>query len=185
MARRAYNLRIGDAWVDDPESPVEVVGKIAPTPLLIVHGRDDHYFGIDHAQALYAAAGQPSELWLVDGFGHAEAGASPELLDPHRRPRRGHARPRRGGHRHVTEVTVRFWAAAREAAGQAEELYPAGTLADVVTRGRPYGTATGCGGPGRCSFLVDGEPVGKREPRGGRLLGEGAVLEVLPPFAGG
>jgi pimeloyl-ACP methyl ester carboxylesterase len=81
VARRAYNLRIGDAWVDDPESPVEVVGKVAPTPLLVVHGRDDHYFGIDHAQALYAAAGQPSELWLVDGFGHAEAGATPELLD--------------------------------------------------------------------------------------------------------
>jgi pimeloyl-ACP methyl ester carboxylesterase len=81
VARRAYNLRIGDAWTRDPASPVEVVGKIAPTPLLLVHGRDDHYFGIDHAQALYAAAGQPSELWLVDGFGHAEAGASPELLD--------------------------------------------------------------------------------------------------------
>jgi pimeloyl-ACP methyl ester carboxylesterase len=80
VARRAYNLRIGDAWVDDPESPVEVVGKVAPTPLLVVHGRDDHYFGIDHAQALYAAAGQPSELWLVDGFGHAEAAASPDLL---------------------------------------------------------------------------------------------------------
>jgi pimeloyl-ACP methyl ester carboxylesterase len=80
VARRAYNVRIGDAWVDDPASPVEVVGKIAPTPLLVVHGRDDHYFGVDHAQALYAAAGQPSELWLVDGFGHAEAGASPELL---------------------------------------------------------------------------------------------------------
>ena len=47
----------------------------------MVHGRDDHYFGIDHAQALYAAAGQPSELWLIEGFGHAEAGATPELLD--------------------------------------------------------------------------------------------------------
>ncbi|MDX6203712.1 MAG: hypothetical protein QOJ83_3212 [Frankiales bacterium] len=81
VARRAYNLRIGDAWTRDPESPVEVVGKIAPIPLLLVHGRDDHYFGIDHAQALYAAAGQPSELWLVEGFGHAESGASPELLD--------------------------------------------------------------------------------------------------------
>ena len=80
VARRAYNVSIGDAWATDPESPVEVVGRIAPTPLLVVHGREDHYFGIDHAQALYAAAGQPSELWLVDGFGHAEAGAGPDLL---------------------------------------------------------------------------------------------------------
>jgi pimeloyl-ACP methyl ester carboxylesterase len=81
VARRAYNLRVGDPWTKDPESPLEVVGKIAPTPLLVVHGREDRYFGVDHAQALYAAAGQPSELWLVDGFGHAEAGATPELLD--------------------------------------------------------------------------------------------------------
>ena len=81
VARRAYNLRLGDAWTEDPESPLEVVGKIAPTPLLVVHGRDDRYFGVDHAQALYAGAGTPSELWLVDGFGHAEAGATPELLD--------------------------------------------------------------------------------------------------------
>jgi pimeloyl-ACP methyl ester carboxylesterase len=81
VARRAYNLRIGDAWTKAPESPVEVVGKIAPTPLLVVHGRDDHYFGVDHAQSLYAAAGQPSELWLVDGFGHAENGADAGLLD--------------------------------------------------------------------------------------------------------
>jgi fermentation-respiration switch protein FrsA (DUF1100 family) len=80
VARRAYNLRIGDAWTQDPESPLDVVGKIAPVPLLLVHGREDHFFGVEHAQALYAAAGQPSELWLIDGFGHAESAATPELL---------------------------------------------------------------------------------------------------------
>jgi hypothetical protein len=36
----------------------------------------------------------------------------------------------------------------------------------------------------RCSFLVDGSPVGKR-PHDEVALGDGAVVEVLPPFAGG
>jgi len=30
---------------------------------------------------LYAAAREPKELWLLEGFGHAETAATPELLD--------------------------------------------------------------------------------------------------------
>jgi hypothetical protein len=36
----------------------------------------------------------------------------------------------------------------------------------------------------RSSFLVDGEQAGGRAAEA-VLLGEGAVIEVLPPFAGG
>ena len=36
----------------------------------------------------------------------------------------------------------------------------------------------------RCSFLVDGDPVGTREHEAVRLP-EGGTVEVLPPFAGG
>ncbi|WP_169800378.1 MoaD/ThiS family protein, partial [Streptomyces torulosus] len=36
----------------------------------------------------------------------------------------------------------------------------------------------------RCSFLVDGNPVGTREHETVRLA-EGGTVEVLPPFAGG
>jgi fermentation-respiration switch protein FrsA (DUF1100 family) len=70
-------------WADAalPESPEEVAGRISPIPLLLVHGDHDHYFPVEHPQALYAAATEPKELWLVEGFGHAENAASPELLD--------------------------------------------------------------------------------------------------------
>jgi pimeloyl-ACP methyl ester carboxylesterase len=78
---RLAGLRVVDSWGADPESPVEVVGRVAPTPLLIVHGDRDHYFGTEHAEALAAAAGAPSDLWIVPGMGHAESGASPELLE--------------------------------------------------------------------------------------------------------
>jgi pimeloyl-ACP methyl ester carboxylesterase len=83
VARRLMRTRITDqGWPDElPEAPVEVIGRISPIPLLIVHGHQDHYFPIEHPHALYDAAREPKELWLVDGFAHAESGASPDLLD--------------------------------------------------------------------------------------------------------
>ncbi len=83
VARRVLRTRISsDGWPDElPEAPVEVIGRIAPIPVLIVHGDEDHYFPVEHPNALYDAAREPKELWLVEGFAHAEIGASPELLD--------------------------------------------------------------------------------------------------------
>ena len=84
----------------------------------------------------------------------------------------------------MTTATVRFWAAAREAAGMSEEPYPPGTLASikeqaVVRHGARLGAVLD-----RSSFLVDGHPVGKRD-HASVDVPAGAVREVLPPFAGG
>jgi pimeloyl-ACP methyl ester carboxylesterase len=68
-------------WDPVPVSPVEAVADIAPTPLLIVHGDADAYFPVEHAETLYAAAGEPRELWLERGFGHAENAAGADLIE--------------------------------------------------------------------------------------------------------
>lgn len=94
-------------------------------------------------------------------------------------------------------VTLRYWAAAKEAAGIAEEAVSAGTLAEALAAasGGGPGGADGAGQRGernarlrailvRSSFLVDGTPVGTRAPEA-VVLGDGSVVEVLPPFAGG
>jgi pimeloyl-ACP methyl ester carboxylesterase len=84
VARRALRTRISAAgWDADapPESPVEVVPRISPIPVLFVHGDDDHYFPVEHPEALFEAAREPKELWLIEGFGHAESAATPEILD--------------------------------------------------------------------------------------------------------
>jgi fermentation-respiration switch protein FrsA (DUF1100 family) len=60
---------------------VEVAPRISPIPVLFVHGDRDHYFPVDHPHALYEAANEPKELWIVEGFGHAESAATPDLLD--------------------------------------------------------------------------------------------------------
>jgi sulfur-carrier protein len=97
-------------------------------------------------------------------------------------------------------VTMRYWAAAKEAAGVAEESVTADTLeaALSVIRGRrqyaesggPAGAVPDDGGArlnavlARSSFLIDGHPVGTRAADAVPLA-DGAVIEVLPPFAGG
>ncbi|PZS14732.1 MAG: alpha/beta hydrolase [Pseudonocardiales bacterium] len=67
-------------WVQVPESPAEVVGRIAPTPLLIVHGDADHYFPIRHVDVL-AAAAPGATVWVEHGMAHAETATTPQLVE--------------------------------------------------------------------------------------------------------
>jgi sulfur-carrier protein len=94
----------------------------------------------------------------------------------------------------MTMVTVRYWAAAKQAAGVGEESVSARTLAEALAA--VVGRRASAGGPGgegaqalsgvlaRSSFLIDGDPVGSRAPERVELP-ESAIIEVLPPFAGG
>jgi molybdopterin synthase sulfur carrier subunit len=87
-------------------------------------------------------------------------------------------------------ATLRFWAAAREAAGAAEETVRAATLAGALEEAvERRGGALGGGAElrrvlDRSSVLLDGEQVGRRDPAAVPLP-DGAVIEILPPFAGG
>ena len=83
-------------------------------------------------------------------------------------------------------VTIRYWAAAKQAAGVAEESVEADTLAGAIA------AAVASRAPddhlrtvlARSSFLVDATPAGRAAKESVRLA-DGAVVEVLPPFAGG
>lgn len=76
-------------------------------------------------------------------------------------------------------VTVRYWAAARDAAGCEQELRAAGTAGEVFAAAcaehpeltRVLAVAT---------VLMDGRRV-----TASHRVPPGATLEVLPPFAGG
>jgi pimeloyl-ACP methyl ester carboxylesterase len=77
---RAYGVRIAER-IDRAEATEDVIGKIAPVPVLVVHGRDDHIFDEEEAWRLYRRAGEPKGLWLASRFGHAEDGFSDELAE--------------------------------------------------------------------------------------------------------
>ncbi|AVH96310.1 MULTISPECIES: MoaD/ThiS family protein [Streptomyces] len=80
--------------------------------------------------------------------------------------------------------TIRYWAAAKAAAGVAEEPYAAEHLAEALDAARAKHPGELVRVLQRCSFLVDGDPVGTRSHETVRLA-EGGTVEVLPPFAGG
>ena len=86
----------------------------------------------------------------------------------------------------MAKVTIRYWAAAKEAAGVPEESVSAATLSEalntVVASRKPDTRLADV--IARSSFLVNALQVG-RAARESVVLEEGAVVEVLPPFAGG
>jgi molybdopterin converting factor small subunit len=90
------------------------------------------------------------------------------------------------------QITLRYYAAAQAAAGVAEERLEAtdgASLADALEAALAVARVPAGGGTAppladvlrRCSFLVNEVAVKDR----GRVLGEGDVVDVLPPFAGG
>jgi sulfur-carrier protein len=86
----------------------------------------------------------------------------------------------------MARVTIRYWAAAKAAAGLPEESLEAVTLRDAlnaaVARRKPGSHLAQV--LARSSFLVDANQVGHADPQS-IVLDDGAVIEVLPPFAGG
>ena len=73
---RAWGTRITRDW-QRIEDPADVVERISPTPLFVVHGLDDHFFDEEEAWLLYRRAREPKRLLLSDRFGHAEDGYTP------------------------------------------------------------------------------------------------------------
>lgn len=86
-------------------------------------------------------------------------------------------------------IEVRFFASARAAAGVGSErldpaAVPGGSLADVLAAVVARHDTRFAEVLSVCSLLVDGAPVGRRDPAA-VAVGPGSVVEVLPPFAGG
>ncbi|MDF5753303.1 alpha/beta fold hydrolase [Spongiactinospora sp. TRM90649] len=81
LARVAKHTRIARGpWDPIPLAPYEAAALITPTPLLVVHGDADSFFPVEHAHQLFEAAGDPKELWIERGYGHAETAATPGLI---------------------------------------------------------------------------------------------------------
>jgi len=83
--RRIAREKLGGAWltwalqwplallIPERYSPGPVAARIAPIPLLVIHGDADPIVPLHHGRALYAAAAEPKRLWIVPGGGHIEA----------------------------------------------------------------------------------------------------------------
>jgi molybdopterin converting factor small subunit len=79
----------------------------------------------------------------------------------------------------MPEITIRYFAAARAAAGEATATAEASSIKELVgtvSADRPELARV----LGICTFLLDGERVDLDQP-----LHDGALVDALPPFAGG
>lgn len=75
-----------EKWPDIPPiEPVAAAGMLGSTPLLVIHGTADRYFPLEHPKALHRAAleggNADTELWVLDGIGHAEAAVDLNTID--------------------------------------------------------------------------------------------------------
>ena len=75
-------------------------------------------------------------------------------------------------------ITVRYWAGAQRAAGVEQEELSAATIGEL--RGQLAARGELAKLSAVVSFLVDGSPSSDTT-----ALYDGAVVDVLPPFAGG
>jgi fermentation-respiration switch protein FrsA (DUF1100 family) len=65
-------------------APEEVIGHIAPRPVLLIHGTHDQLIPPYHAERLYRAAREPKQLWWAEGCAHVQARyETPRRVLPH------------------------------------------------------------------------------------------------------
>jgi pimeloyl-ACP methyl ester carboxylesterase len=68
VAARLLRTRVG--LLPPVEDMASAVAAIAPAFTIVVHDPDEDYFGEEHARAIYDAANEPKDLWLIHGAGH-------------------------------------------------------------------------------------------------------------------
>jgi pimeloyl-ACP methyl ester carboxylesterase len=66
-------------FFDDEYSPERWIGKIAPVPVIVIHGTADRVVPYAHGKMLYDLASDPKGIWTVEGGGHGTALRNPEV----------------------------------------------------------------------------------------------------------
>ena len=61
--------------------PIDAAPKVAPIPLLFIHGDRDIVVPPHHSEALFEAARQPKEMWIVPNAGHIQSLSRPEVRE--------------------------------------------------------------------------------------------------------
>jgi dipeptidyl aminopeptidase/acylaminoacyl peptidase len=63
-------LRRSGVVIDHEQAPMQLVGAIAPRPVLLIGGTDDQTVPAYMVRELYRQAREPRELWIVNGATH-------------------------------------------------------------------------------------------------------------------
>lgn len=50
--------------------PIDVIERIAPRPILLIHGEQDYFVPMEHSERLARLAGEGASTWYLPGSGH-------------------------------------------------------------------------------------------------------------------
>ncbi len=70
---RSVAKLIARVGISRAHDAIDRVHLVAPTPLFLMHGKEDRICPWEMSQDLYDRAGEPKGLWLIPGVGHYEA----------------------------------------------------------------------------------------------------------------
>jgi len=70
---RTFAGQVGANLVTDEWAPKDAVGKIAPVPLLIVHGTKDEVVPVEQGRLLFKTAGEPKTMFEVKEGRHGDS----------------------------------------------------------------------------------------------------------------
>ncbi|HWS15850.1 MAG TPA: alpha/beta fold hydrolase [Candidatus Methylomirabilis sp.] len=70
---------LASRFYDDEYSPERWIGKVAPVPVIVIHGTADRVVPYAHGKMLYDLASDPKGIWTVEGGGHGTALRNPEV----------------------------------------------------------------------------------------------------------
>lgn len=74
LAPAIFRLAKGALHYDIHEvEPGKDIGKISPRPVMLIHGELDAVTDPEDSIAMHKAAGEPKELWIVEGAGHVDS----------------------------------------------------------------------------------------------------------------
>jgi pimeloyl-ACP methyl ester carboxylesterase len=166
LTKMALNTRItADPWNPVPVPPDQAAARIPGIPLLVVHGDQDPYFPVEHAQQIFRAAHDPKELWLVPGYGHAESSCQPALTD-----RIGNWVAEAA---HAPDAQQRAQELARAAGAALTGPPPALDGADAAGAAVEAAGATGLPPAGNAGGGAGGNSAGDADPKGYQPEGSG------------
>jgi len=67
--------------INDDYRPIDHIAGISPTPVLLIHSKQDEVIPFHNALELYAAARQPKTLWVVKDVRHIQTFKNPEYRE--------------------------------------------------------------------------------------------------------
>jgi fermentation-respiration switch protein FrsA (DUF1100 family) len=57
----------------------DIIDKVSPIPLAEIHSTHDEFLPVEQAKTMFARAGEPKRMWIIEAANHRFSNNRPEL----------------------------------------------------------------------------------------------------------